>query len=168
MRPTEHTAKPAVTPKTGRFATLRGLLHAQGSGAPARRPGRRAARSLSAFCSRSALGVAQAEPPKLIPYGQFSTHEAHAVGVAVEGSGDLFVSSLFGEAFGSPSTVVKLDPSGNLLSPPSPFGSAHYSGVAVNPTNGDVYVLGEEGALHADADDLRLRPRTRARRWVAV
>ncbi len=41
--------------------------------------------------------------------------------------------------------MVKLDPSGNLLSPPSPFGSAHYSGVAVNPTNGDVYVLGEEG-----------------------
>ncbi len=44
-----------------------------------------------------------------------------------------------------PPSVVKLGPSGNLLSPPSPFGSAHYSGVAVNPTNGDVYVLGEEG-----------------------
>ena len=60
-----------------------------------------------------------------------------------------------------PSTVVKLDPSGSLLSPPSPFGSAHYSGVAVNPTNGDVYVLGEEGGhpLAAYArDDLRLRP----------
>ena len=27
-QPTEHTAKAAVTPKTGRFATLRGLLHA--------------------------------------------------------------------------------------------------------------------------------------------
>ena len=48
----------------------------------------------------------------------------------------------------------------SLLSPPSPFGSAHYSGVAVNPTNGDVYVLGEEGGSsrrHA-RDDLRLRP----------
>ncbi len=43
--------------------------------------------------------------------------------------------------------MVKLDPSGNLLSPPSPFGSAHYSGVAVNPMNGDVYVLGEEGGF---------------------
>ncbi len=98
-------------------------------------------------------GVAQAEPPKLISYGLFSTHEEHAAGVAVGGSGDLFVSSLLGgEPFGSgPSTVVKLDPSGNLLSPPSPFGSAHYSGVAVNPTNGDVYVLGEEGGLFTPA-----------------
>ncbi len=50
------------------------------------------------------------------------------------------------EGFYAPSTVVKLDPSGKLLSPPSPFGSsAYYSGVAVNPANGDVYVLGEEG-----------------------
>ena len=107
--------------------------------------------SLSALCSRSLPAVAQAEPPKLISYGQFSAHEARAVGVAVEGSGDLFVSSLFeGERFG-PSTVVKLDPSGNLLSPPSPFGSAHYSGVAVNPTNGDVYVLGEEGGFFTPA-----------------
>ena len=91
-------------------------------------------------------GVAQAEPPKLISYGEFSAHEAKAVGVAVGGSGDLFVSG-FIEGFFAPSTVVNLDPSGNLLSPPSPFGSAHYSGVAVNPTNGDVYVLGEEGGL---------------------
>jgi hypothetical protein len=92
-------------------------------------------------------GAAQAEPPKLIPYGLFSTHEEYAVGVAVEGSGDLFVSSLLSQGSFAPSTVVKLDPSGNLLSPPSPFGSAHYSGVAVNPTNGDVYVLGEEGGV---------------------
>ncbi len=88
-------------------------------------------------------GVAQAEPPKLVSYGSFNTQEAHSIGVAVEGSGDLFVSGLFAEGLGV-STVVKLDPSGKLL-PPSPFGSAHYSGVAVNPTNGDVYVLGEEG-----------------------
>jgi DNA-binding beta-propeller fold protein YncE len=87
--------------------------------------------------------VAQAEPPKLVSYGQFSTHEPNAAGVAVEGSGDLFVSGLVTAPF-SPSTVVKLDPSGKLLSPPSPFGSAYYSGVAVNPTNGDVYVLGQE------------------------
>jgi DNA-binding beta-propeller fold protein YncE len=89
-------------------------------------------------------GVAQAEPPKLVSYGQFSAQEAHAVGVAVEGSGDLFVSGFLGENFAS-SSVVKLDPSGKLLSPPSPFGSAYYSGVAVNPTNGDVYVFGQEG-----------------------
>ncbi len=95
-------------------------------------------------------GVAQAEPPKLISEGNFSTHEAGAGGIAVEGSGDLFVSSLVEVGFGA-STVVKLDPSGNLLSPPSPFGSAHYSGVAVNPTNGDVYVLGEEGGIYTPA-----------------
>ena len=44
----------------------------------------------------------------------------------------------------SPESVVKFDPSGKLLSPPSPFGSGFYSGVAASPTNGDVYVLGEE------------------------
>ncbi len=91
-------------------------------------------------------GVAQAEPPKLILYRSVSTHQARPVGVAVGGSGDLFVSGLFEANFG-PSTVVKLDPSGNLLSSPSPFGSAYYSGVAVNPTNGDVYALGEEGGV---------------------
>ncbi len=144
---TERTANAAVTPKIGRFATLRGLLQAQGKGAPARGL---VAAPLAALGVLLALcgGVAQAEPPKLVSYGLFSTHEASAVGVAVDGSGDLFVSSRFaaGESFG-PSAVVKLDPSGNLLSPPSPFGSAHYSGVAVNPANGDVYVLGEEGGF---------------------
>ena len=101
--------------------------------------------TLCALLTLSAA-VAQAEPPKLISYGQFSAHEFRADGVAVGGSGDLFVTGL-AEAvpeFG-PSTVVKFDSSGNLLSPPSPFGSAHYSGVAVSPANGDVYVLGEEG-----------------------
>ncbi len=145
MIPTEHTAKAAVTPKTGRFATLRALLHAQGSGAPAR--SLVAAPLLALFVLLAlCVGAAQAEPPKLISYEKFSAQEFQAVGVAVEGSGDLFVSSLFGESF-VPSSVVKLDPSGTLLSPPSPLGSAHYSGVAVNPANGDVYVLGEEGGL---------------------
>jgi hypothetical protein len=93
-------------------------------------------------------GVAQAEPPKLISDGSFRTHDTTTVGVAVEASGDLFVSSLLAEGFfTSSSRVIKLDPSGNLLSPPSPFGSAHYSGVAVSPTNGDLYALGEEGTL---------------------
>jgi hypothetical protein len=36
VKPTAHIAKPVVAPKTGRFATLRGLLHSQGSGAPLR------------------------------------------------------------------------------------------------------------------------------------
>ncbi len=144
-QPTEHTAKPASTSKTGLFATLRGLLHAQGSGAPTRSL---IATPLVLLCALLALSaaVAQAEPPKLIPYGQFGTQEEHAAGVAVEGSGDLFVSGLLGEG-AVPSSVVKLDPSGNLLSPPSPFGSELYSGVAVNPVNGDVYVLGQEAVF---------------------
>jgi NHL repeat len=153
--PTEHTAKAAATPKIGRFATLRGLLRSQGSGAPSPRL---IATPLTILCTLCALltpcaAVAQAEPPALIPYGQFSTQEVQAAGVAVEGSGDLFVSSLFvSENFALvPSTVVKLDPSGKLLSPPSPFGSEHYSGVAVNPTNGDVYALGEEGGFSTPA-----------------
>ena len=95
-----------------------------------------------ALCAASA----QAEPPKLISYGLFSTNQPHADGIAVEGSGDLFVSSLF-EGHFELGKVVKVDPSGNLLSPPSPFGSGYYSGVAVSPVNGDVYVLGEEGVF---------------------
>jgi DNA-binding beta-propeller fold protein YncE len=157
VNPTEPIANAASTPKTGLFAALRGLLTGKGSGLSKisfSQAGQ--ARSLVVLCALvgifalSTAAVAQAEPPSLISYGQFSTHEPLAVGVAVEGSGDLFVSALFPggysfpQSFG-PSTVVKLDPSGKLLSPPSPFGSAHYSGVAVNPTNGDVYVLGEEG-----------------------
>ncbi len=154
---TERTAKAAVTPKTGRFATLRGFLQAPGSGASSRRliASPFVARSLIALCALATLfalstvAVAHAEPPTLVSNGTFSAHEQFAVGVAVEGSGDLFVSSLVAEGLAAPSsTVVKLDPSGKLLSPPSPFGSAHYSGVAVNPTNGDVYVLGEEGLFY--------------------
>jgi DNA-binding beta-propeller fold protein YncE len=145
VTPTAHTAKPATAPKIGRFATLRGLLQAQGSGAPVRGL---VAAPLVALCVLLALcaGPAQAEPPKLSSYGSFGTHEEFAAGIGVEGSGDLFLPSLLTKTFG-PSAVVKLDPSGKLLSPPAPFGSAHYSGVAVNPTNGDVYVLGEEGGI---------------------
>jgi Mal s 1 allergenic protein-like len=143
VKSTEQFAKAAVTSKTGRFATLRGLLHAPGNGASARSL---VAGPLLALYALLALcaGVAQAEPPKLVSYGSFSAQEPLSVGVAVGGSGDLFVSSLYQGTF-EPSTVVKLDPSGNLLSPPGPFGSAHYSGVAVNPANGEVYVLGQEG-----------------------
>ncbi len=155
VKPTEHIAKPATTPKAGRFASLGGLHRVPGSRGPARGPiaAPFVTRSLVVLCALVTLfalataAVAQAEPPKLVSYGQFSAQESSAVGVAVAGSGDLFISSLFppGGISAAPSTVVKLDPSGRFLSPPSPFGSAHYSGVAVNPTNGDVYALGEEG-----------------------
>ena len=150
---TAHIAKPAVAPETGRFALPRGPHRAAGSGAPARGPiaAPFVARSLVVLCALAGLfalataAVAQAEPPKLISYGSFSAQEPHAVDAAVEGSGDLFVSSLFPEGSPvSPSTLVKLDPSGKLLSPPSPFGSGHYTGVAVSPANDEVYVLGQE------------------------
>lgn len=97
---------------------------------------------LPALLLAISTGAAHAQVPALIPYGLFSAQQPHVSGVAVESSGDLFVSGLIGEGFG-PSQVVKLDPSGKLL-PPSPFGSAFYSGVAVNPMNRDVYVLGQE------------------------
>ncbi len=145
-QPTERSAKSAVTPKLGRFATLRALLHAPGSSASLRSLIATPLITLFALLTLSAA-VAQAEPPKLILYGSFSTHEYLATGVAVEGSGDLFVSGLLAAREFGPAPVVKFDPSGKLLSPPSPFGSAHNSGVAVNPTSGDVYVLGEEGGF---------------------
>lgn len=149
MRTTMHIAKPTVAAETGRFALLGGLHRAPGSGAPVRRLLVTPLTVLCAFFVLLALstGPAQAESPKLISYGSFGAQETSAVGVAVGGSGDLFVSGMFPPEgiVAAPSTVDKLDPSGNLLSPPSPFGSAHYSGIAVNPTNGDVYALGEEG-----------------------
>ena len=151
MITTGHNANAASTPKTDLAAALRGLHRAPGSRAPARglAAGPFVARSLIALCALVTLfalsaAVAQAEPPKLISYGKFSAQVPLAVGVAVEGSGDLFVSGFLGANF-APGTAVKLDPSGNLVSPPSPFGSGYYSGVAVNPTNGDVYVFGQEG-----------------------
>jgi hypothetical protein len=148
VKPTGRNVKPASTTKTGRFASLGGLHRAPGSGASSRSLIATPVITLCVLLGLLTLSaaVAQAEPPGLVSYGSFSAHEEYADGVAVEGSGDLFVSSLL-EGFYAPSTVVKFDPSGKLLSPPSPFGSAHYSGVAVNPTNGDVYVLGEEGGL---------------------
>ena len=160
MKPTEHTAKSASTPKIGRFATLRALLHAHGSSAPLRSL---IATPLIALCALLTLsaGVAQAEPPKLILYESFSPHESSAVGVAVEGSGDLFVSGLFGEGY-APAPVVKLGPSGSLLSPPSPFGSEYNSGIAVNPTNGDVDVLGQEVLFGGPAKIFTYDPNTGA------
>ena len=152
MKPTEHIAKPAATPKTGRFATLRGLLGIQGSGAPTR--GLAAApfmvRSFVALCALATLvalataGIAQAEsPPKLISYGSFSP--GFAAGVAVEqSSGDIFVADLDNE---QETPIAKFDAAGKPILPPPSFGTNYEAGVAVNPTNGDLYVFNIFGTI---------------------
>jgi hypothetical protein len=89
-------------------------------------------------------GVAQAEPPRLVSYGTFSS--GGAFGAAVDqSSGDVYVAGLVNLSTFGQEHVNKFDFSGRLLSPPSPFGEGLYSGAAVDPTNGDVYVLGEAG-----------------------
>ena len=108
-------------------------------------------------------GVARAAAPGLVANGQFQA--GGAVGVAVDNSCSLHAPPLTGSActafdqssgdvyiagnFSFPAEgelddgrVNKFGPSGDLLSPPSPLGEGlAYSGVAVNPTNGDVYAL---------------------------
>ncbi len=86
--------------------------------------------------------VAQAEPPRLIFYGNFGSGAPFSIGVAVDqSSSDVYVTSLFNPSTFSPEHVDEFDASGKLLSPPSPFGEGYDSNAAVNPTNGDVYVL---------------------------
>jgi hypothetical protein len=109
-------------------------------------------------------GQARAETPRLVPAGQ--SESEGALGVAVDQStsesdasrGDVYVAGFatFEEQKFELGTgrVNKFDPSGSLLSPPSPFGVAPsfgekgsaYSGAAVNPVNGDVYALDALGS----------------------
>ena len=163
MKPTAHIAKPAATPKTGRFALLCGPHCSEGSGAPARGPiaASFVARSLVVLCALAGLfalvtvGVAQAEVPRLISAGSFPA--TNPLGVAVDDScslhappltgeacatfdasaGDVFVAALF-EA-----NISKFDASvpADQLSPPSPFGEGFFSSAVVNPASGDVYVM---------------------------
>jgi hypothetical protein len=116
-------------------------------------------------------GVAHAEPPRLIPAGQFES--AGAIGVAVDQStseadssrGDVYVAGFVGQRdLGVVESelvrggVNKFSAAGALISPPSPFGVAPggfpewltekgpaYSGAAVNPVTADVYVLDAKG-----------------------
>ena len=151
MKPTEHIAKPAATPQTGRFPLLRGLLGIQGSGAPTR--GLTAApfmaRSFVALCALATLfalvtvGVAQAEPPRLLSYGSFSP--GFAAGVVVEQStGDIFVADLDNV---QETPIAKYDAAGSPISPPPSFGTNFEAGLAINPITGDLYVLNIYGSI---------------------
>ena len=83
--------------------------------------------------------IAQASFGYGLPSGSFGSGQlTNPVGVAVDQSNrDVYVANLFS------SNVDKFDSTGNLLSPPSPFGSGSglYSGTAINPTNGQVDVM---------------------------
>jgi hypothetical protein len=89
--------------------------------------------------------VAQAEPPRLISDGTFDPG-VNSMGVAVDNSsfassGNVFVASLFNPNEAEPHRIGEFDASGKLISPPSPFGEGDLSGAAVDPVNGDLYVL---------------------------
>jgi hypothetical protein len=100
------------------------------------------------------VGAAQAEAPKLVAYGGFSSGSALPYGVAVDNSsnpgdpskGDVYVADLFRPPSGDPGHVDKFD-AGGLPAPPSPFATGFDGGVAVNPVNGDVYVLSAFAAI---------------------
>jgi DNA-binding beta-propeller fold protein YncE len=88
-------------------------------------------------------GVAQAEPPKLIPYGTFPAELP--LGVAVDQpSGDVFVAGISNEA-GTP--IEKFDATGSLISPPPPFGTNFEGSEAVDPATGDLYVFNLFGSI---------------------
>jgi hypothetical protein len=102
--------------------------------------------AVAIFLAASA-GIARAQPPQLISYGNFSAQTPDPVGVAVDGSnGDVYVAGLLSFSSHNPGHVDKFGPSIPATPiPPSPFGEAYDAGTAVNPTNGDVYVLAEAG-----------------------
>jgi DNA-binding beta-propeller fold protein YncE len=119
VKPIVHTAKPAADiSRTGRFT--RWLI------------------ALCALASVFALATttaAQAQAPTLIPDGSFNPG-LFPEGIAVDQtSGDVYIAAL---AFAN---INKFDASGSPLAPPSPFGEGNFSSAAVNPTNGDLYVL---------------------------
>jgi hypothetical protein len=93
-------------------------------------------------------GVAQATPPGLVPDGSFSPGGG-PLGIAVDNSGLASVGDVYTADF-SGSSINGFDASNppSLISPPSPFGEEHNYGVAVNPTNGHLYVAGFLGAIN--------------------
>lgn len=100
--------------------------------------------------------LAGAESSKLISFGNFNPQTPLPVGAAVDQSkGEVYVSGLLLLENFHPGQVSKFStsiPPASVL--PSPFGTAYDSGVAVNPKNGDVYVLGELGLGELVAEPL--------------
>jgi DNA-binding beta-propeller fold protein YncE len=88
--------------------------------------------------------AAHAETPRLVPFGQFSL-EGFPLGVAVDNSGPAFPGDVYAATLVA--GIDKFDGSGNLVSPPSPFGSVRYSSAALNPANEELYVM------HAEATE---------------
>ncbi len=82
------------------------------------------------------------------PVGSFHTgaQPNNPVGVAVsQASGDVYVANLLGD--GQPGALVhEYDRAGNLLTRFGPPGGQVTSGVAVDPLNGDVYVVDAQAA----------------------
>lgn len=95
---------------------------------------------LFALCA----GVAQAEVPRLISDGSFPA--TFPEGVAVDNSNDTSSGDVYVAALAA-ANINKFDGSvpPSLISPPSPFGEGNFSGAAVNPVNGDVYVIATVG-----------------------
>jgi hypothetical protein len=146
VKPTERSAKPASTPKTGFFVMLRALLRAQGSAAPTRtrRMLTALALSIAALLALSA-GVAQATFVTAGIFGSSGSGNGQfgpfaPLGAAVDQStGDVYLSDTFSKR------VEKFDSRGRYLSQfggegsgSGQFGGA--GGVAVDPSNADVYV----------------------------
>jgi DNA-binding beta-propeller fold protein YncE len=104
--------------------------------------------ALLACALQGALGaaVAGAVVPGLVPSGEF--HAEGAAGIAVDqASGDVFTAGFIGVAEeGERKGEIdlgrseKFGASGDVLSLTSPFGGILNDGVAVNPTNGRLYV----------------------------
>ena len=81
--------------------------------------------------------VSYAEPPRLISYGSLLVE--NALGVAVDQpNGDVYVAG-FDNGAGTP--IDKFGAAGELISPPSPFGTNFEAGAGIDPLNGNLYVL---------------------------
>jgi hypothetical protein len=118
--------------------------------------------------------AAAAEVPRLVPDGQFDSQGAFGVTVdqstseADPSRGDVYVAGFFtfvrnpatSNLEPVPGRVNKFDATGALLSPPSPIeGAFGYSGVAVNPANGDVDAVDAIGSQIDTYDPINGEPR---------